>query len=145
MIKSLHHTGFIVSDRTAALAFYRDVMGLDVVSEYERRGPAIDRVVGYQGTHLKSALLDLGGGHMLELIQYVSPPPAARPTNERNVIGAAHMALMVEDIASLCEKLVAAGAAVINPPTELAPGRLACYLQDPDGNWLELVQVAESE
>jgi catechol 2,3-dioxygenase-like lactoylglutathione lyase family enzyme len=141
MIKNLHHTGFVVRDRAAALTFYRDALGLDVVSEYERQGAAIDRVVGYEGTHLKSALLDLGGGHMLELIQYVSPSPEARPTDERNVIGAAHIAMLVKDIASLSEKLVAAGAAVINPPTELAPGRLACYLQDPDGNWLELVQV----
>ena len=29
----------------------------------------------------------------------------------------------------------------MNPPAELAPGRVACYIQDPDGNWLELLQL----
>ena len=33
------------------------------------------------------------------------------------------------------------GAKKLNPPKELAPGRTACYLQDPDGNWLELLQL----
>lgn len=141
MIKNLHHTGFVVRDRNAAVAFYRDVLGFRLVSEYERQGPAIDRVVGYEAAQLRSALLEIGPGHMLELIQYVNPEPAERPTRERSVIGAAHIALQVENIDSLLRTLEANGAKAINPPTELAPGRLASYLQDPDGNWLELVQV----
>ena len=31
----------------------------------------------------------------------------------------------------------------MNPPVQLGPDRLACYLQDPDGNWIELVEVVD--
>ena len=87
MIKALNHTGFVVRDRDAAVAFYRDVVGLNLISEYGRRGPGVDQVVGYQGTELRSAVLDLGGGHILELIQYLSPAPAERPSEERERAG----------------------------------------------------------
>ena len=115
MIKALNHTGFVVRDRDAAVAFYRDVVGLSVISEYGRRGPGVDQVVGYQGTELRSAVLDLGGGHILELIQYISPAPAERPSEERNVLGAAHLAFEVEDIEETFRRLERGGARVMKP------------------------------
>ena len=85
MAQQIMHTGFVVENKERAVAFYRDVVGLRVISEYERQGDAIDKVLGYADVHLKSAILDMREGHVLELIQYVNPPPAARPTPERNV------------------------------------------------------------
>jgi catechol 2,3-dioxygenase-like lactoylglutathione lyase family enzyme len=143
MIQKLHHTGFVVRDRDKAVAFYRDVLGLSVISEYERVGPGIDQVIGYEQAHLKSAILDLGGGHILELIEYLRPPSEERQTEERSTIGATHLAFLVDDIQSVYTKLSEGGATVLNPPAELAPGRVACYLQDPDGNWLELMELSE--
>ncbi len=141
MVKHLHHTGFVVTDRDKAVEFYRDVVGLELIAEYERIGPGIDAVIGYENTHLVIANLDLGGGHILELIQYLNPPPSERPTTERNIIGASHLALQVDDIQAVHEKLIKGGAKSMNPPAELAPGRVACYIQDPDGNWLEILQL----
>ena len=34
----------------------------------------------------------------------------------------------------------AGGAVGLNPPVEGAPGRKVCYMQDPDGNWIELIE-----
>ena len=75
MIRRLHHTGFVIRDRARAVAFYRDVVGLNLISEYERIGPGIDQVIGYEEAHLQLAILDVGEGHILELIQYLNPPP----------------------------------------------------------------------
>jgi catechol 2,3-dioxygenase-like lactoylglutathione lyase family enzyme len=143
MVQQLHHTGFVVRDRDKSVAFYRDIVGFKVVGTYERIGPEINRVVGYEDAHLKLALLDLGGGHMLELIQYVSPSSYEHTTTERNVLGAAHLALQVEDISAMFEKLSEGGAKIMNPPAQIAPGRIVCYLQDPDGNWLEIMELSE--
>tara|TARA_Y100000588_G_C13479766_1_gene596314 strand:- start:251 stop:532 length:282 start_codon:yes stop_codon:yes gene_type:complete len=93
MVLRLHHTGFIVRDRAAAVAFYRDVVGLNLIDEYERIGEGIDQVIGYKDAHLKIAIFDLGGGHILEVLEYVNPSPDERPSEERNVLGAAHIAL----------------------------------------------------
>ena len=143
MIKDMHHTGFVVSDLERAVEFYRDVIGMEVTSRYERTGPGVESVVGYQGAHLKIALMGAGGVHSLELIEYLSPTPAERPTNERSVLGASHLAIQVDNIAELFQAAVDNGAASLNPPTEVAPGRIACYMQDPEGNWIELIELAE--
>ena len=38
------------------------------------------------------------------------------------------------------EKLISNGAQKLNEPVSLTPERKACYLQDPDGNWVELIE-----
>ena len=123
-------------------AFYRDVVGLSLIRAYERMGTGIDQVVGYENAHLSAAILDIGGGHILELIQYVNPRSEDRPTEERNALGATHVALLVDDIHAMYARLAEKGGQVMNPPAELEPGRIACYLQDPDGNWIELLELS---
>ena len=71
MVQKLHHTGFVVKNVEESTAFYRDVVGLSLIRAYERMGTGIDQVVGYENAHLSAAILDIGGGHILELIQYV--------------------------------------------------------------------------
>ena len=145
MIKRLHHTGFVVQDLESTLGFYRDVVGLEVQRQYERKGTGIDQVIGYEDAHLKIALLGVTGhDHILELIQYVNPPPKPRGTVERSVLGGSHLSFLVNDIQATFAKLSKnGGAQIMNPPADVAPGRTACYLQDPEGNWVELMQLAE--
>ena len=109
MIQRLHHTGLVVRDLNEAVTFYRDVVGLDVLSEYERQGEGVDQVIGYQNAHLRATTLGFRDDHILELIQYVHPRSAARPTEERSVLGAAHLAFQVDDIQATFEELSAGG------------------------------------
>ena len=140
MVKALHHTGFVVRDLESSIEFYRDVLGLQLVRRLERNRGPIDQVVGYRDAHLLIALLNAGNGHHLELIQYVNPPPAERPTEERSVLGGTHLAFEVEDIEATHRTLTNNGARKLNPPVRVSSERIACYLQDPDGNWIELLQ-----
>ena len=142
MILRLHHTGFVVRDVDKALAFYRDVVGLELVNRYQRTGPAIGQVVGYEEALLEIANMESNGDHILELIQYVSPPPGPRPTEERSVLGGTHLCMLVDDIDETFRNLTDNGAVGMNPPASVAPGRRACYMQDPDGNWIELLELS---
>ena len=139
----MNHTGFVVSDLDASIQFYRDIMGLELERTLEREGPAISQVLGYEATHIRGALLSIQDGHSLELIQYVHPEGADRPTDERNALGATHLAFSVDDIDDTFRRLVASGAKKLNPPARVTPVRTVCYLQDPDGNWIELIEDAE--
>ena len=143
MIKALHHTGLVVWDLEKAVEFYQNGIGLEVVSRYERIGPAINQVVGYEAVSLTIALMGGISDHCVELIQYISPPSQERPSEERSVLGAAHLSFVVDDIEKTLQKLVAHGAITMNPPTLVGPGRKACYLQDPDQNWIELMELSE--
>ena len=98
MITKMHHTGFVVRDLDSCVAFYRDVLGLTAADPIIRIGPGISQVVGYDQTELRRVFLAIADGHVLELIQYVHPLGADRPTEERNAIGASHLAFEVDDI-----------------------------------------------
>ena len=143
MITSMNHTGFVVRDLEKAVAFYRDVVGMEVVRSVDRDGGTISQVVGYENTHLKATHLSTGSGPTLELIEYVNPPATDRRSIERATLGASHLAFNVDDIEQTFQRLVDNGGQKLNPPVEVQPGRKACYLQDPDGNWIELVEARD--
>ena len=72
MIVNLNHIGFVVQNLDNAVSFYRDVIGLTLIRSVERKGSSISQILGYEDTHIKAALMDLGNHCMLELIEYLS-------------------------------------------------------------------------
>ena len=145
MLKSFFHSGFIVRDVEQAVDFYTSVLGLKVAMRMERQGEFIDQVLGFSGAHIKGAFLALGEGHQLELIQYISPPSGPGGIN-RNDLGASHVAFYVENIDQFYAEKSQLGLRPINPPAEHRDenGRLirkVLYAQDPDGNYLEFVEL----
>lgn len=140
MLLKMHHTGFVVSDIDVAARFYEEVIGLTPLPRRERDGSAISQILGYEGTRIKIAEFT-HGEYMLELIEYVHPPGADAHIQERNAFGASHIAFVVDDIDAAYERLIANGAQKLNPPIEIVDGKKGCYLQDPDGNWVELLEL----
>ena len=145
MLKSFFHSGFIVRDVERAVDFYTNVLGLRVAMRMERQGEFIDQVLGFTGAHIKGAFLDLGEGHQLELIQYLSPISGVGGVH-RNDLGASHVAFYVENLDQFYAEKSQLGLRSINPPAEHRDdsGRLlrkVLYAQDPDGNWLEFVEL----
>ena len=146
MLKSFFHTGFVVTDLEKSVRFYNGVLGLEIQGRYERHGEFAEKLLGFPGTYVKVAFLSMGNGHALELIQYVVPP-SAEGKLARNDLGASHLAFYVEGIEDLYADLGQKGMQFINPPASLVEdGRLvrkALYAQDPDGNWLEFVELVK--
>jgi len=140
MIKGLNHAGIVVNDLEESIHFYSNVVGLPVDRMIERSGEPISSVVGYEDVHIKAALLDLGDGHFLELIQYFNPVAVERPTEERAVLGGSHLAFTVDNIEETLIYLNKNGARILNVPVEVVPGRFVCYMRDPDNNWIELIE-----
>ena len=140
MIKSINHTGVVVQNLDRSVEFYRDIVGLEVITHLDRQGDTVSQVVGYDNTHLKAALLRSMNGQVLELVQFLQPQPGQRPTEERAVLGVSHLAFDVDNIDETLCHLIEHGAIKMNDPVEVAPGKKVCYFQDPDGNWLELIE-----
>ena len=51
MIRRVHHTSFTVSDMERSLAFYRDLLGMEVIGDQGGKGGYLAEVVGC-GTNL---------------------------------------------------------------------------------------------
>ncbi len=151
MIADTLHFSFTVSDIDKAVGWYVDVLGLELVHRQRQENPYTEKLVGIPGAVLEVAQLKIPGldprysTHLLELIEYVSEkePPRALPTNQ---VGVAHLALLVTDIHERYQRMCAQGVRFRNPPVQITEGAntggWACYLHDPDGITLELLQFA---
>lgn len=146
---SLHHTGLTVSDLDRSLAFYRDLLGFELVLEQEKQGGYLGAIVGSPDAHVRMAHVKLpGSDHRIELFQYLHPPGIEPSTRlEPWSIGPTHICLIVDDLGSLYDRLRSAGldtfvSAPVEVDTGANAGGSALYLRDPDGTLLELFQPA---
>ena len=143
----LHHTGYTVSDLDRSLAFYRDVLGCEVIATQEKQGGYLAAIVGYPDAHVRMAHLRVPGGeHVIELFQYLSPAGGRADVEPRNV-GASHLCFLVDDLYAVYEQLVEQGVtSFVSPPvqvdTGINTGGFGVYLRDPDGITVEIFQPA---
>lgn len=148
MILNMTHTGVVVTDMQRSLEFYRDVLGLEIERDFELEGDFISQMTDYPSTRMHIIYLgreDLN--HSLELIQYMNPEGEPVPPRELKQIGATHVGFVIDDMDALYKELTAKGAKFANPPALRADAKPAqamkgCYVQDPDGNWLEFAERA---
>ena len=142
-----HHTAYQVADLSRSLAFYRDLLGFEVVWERVNREEYVRRIVGYPEAELHQALLRFpGSDHCLELIDYRGVERTPVDTSPPNP-GTAHMCLLVTDLRRFYDELSAKGVASVSEPVLVTSGpnegRLAVYMIDPDGFRLELLEVRD--
>jgi len=125
MIKAFAFTKIIVADLDAMERFYCDTLGLKVAARID---------VNERGWNLKEVVLSIGDGTtQLNLLQYRDRP--APP------LGEAVVGLSVEDMDAVIGTVVDAGGKLVTPPVEIPEHRLKiCYVADPEGHLLELLQ-----
>jgi lactoylglutathione lyase len=119
-----------VAEFEAALAFYRDALGLDQLAEWDPGGG-------------RGVLLDAGRATLELLDEQQAGTVDALEVGER-VAGRVRLALQVAESGSTAETLTAAGADLLGGPTETPWGDVNVRLRAPDGMQLTLFTVAES-
>ena len=145
-VEWMNHTGFVVSDMERSRGFYRDLLGLTEERDQILEGDFVSELVDYPGARLHIVYLGPGDmRHSVELIQYLNPPGDEVTLPQRHQVGATHLGVIVDDLDAFYEELSAKGVRFVSPPA-IRPGavyplaRKGCYMQDPDGNWLELLE-----
>ena len=130
------HSAFLPhNDPEASLAFYRDILGFEVLKDVAYGGMRWITVgpTGQPGTSL------------------VLAPPAADPgitEDERRTIAEmmakgtyAILTLATTDLDGTFERLQASGAEIVQEPTEQFYGVRDCAVRDPAGNLLRINEV----
>jgi len=124
----VHHIALIAADYARSKRFYTEVLGLAVVHEHYR----LER----QSWKLDLALPD---GSQLELFSFPdSPPRPSRPEAQ----GLRHLALRVAQLDVARAHLAAHGVVLEPVRVDEFTGARFCFLADPDGLPIELVEPA---
>jgi len=146
MITGIDHTGLVVKDIEKELAFYRDVIGLEVDHDKEVRAPREGDHTGISNVHRRLRFLkDASGDLVLELIKYISPKSPAGQAPDHHQINSFHLCFKVENLEGIYEDLAGKGVRFLTPPKFInrPEGDRVClaYAQDPEGNWIEFKEV----
>jgi catechol 2,3-dioxygenase-like lactoylglutathione lyase family enzyme len=140
-MRVVNHVGLTVSDLDRSLAFYCDVVGLEVlVQRFRTGGEWFDTL-----THNRDAVLDgamLGDDDFcLQLLQY-EQGGTGPPATGHNRVGNLHLSVNVADVVAKHEQIVAAGGHDPTPVVELpVAGGRSFYVHDPDGVPVEFIQL----
>ena len=137
----LTHVGICISDVERSLRFYRDLLGFRYEHELRVEGEPSDTLLRLRGVALHAIYLERDGVR-IELLHFAGPPgptPRSRPMNER---GLTHLSFRVADLDATIAALRGAGEQVLEETIIRIPAfqAAACFVIDPDGQLIELVQ-----
>ncbi len=132
---SIHSSFLLHDDPDASLAFYRDLLGIEVRLD-----------VGYAGMRLITV-----GPEAQPEVSIVLEPPSADPgrnDEERRVVAEmmakgsyARVILATSDLDATFAQLKAGGADVVEEPTEQPHGVRDCAVRDPAGNLVRIIEL----
>lgn len=155
-VLGIHHIGVSVPDLAKARKFYIDILGaVEEVAPLEwSDNPFIDEILGLEGSAARQFFCRLGNVQ-IEAFEYSAPRQAPlQPRRGVNEYGYTHIALQVEDVTAVHERIVAAGLPVHTPP-DLSTimidaegtkhGYAGTYCRDFFGNVFEILEIHQSE
>lgn len=149
MFSGVVHIGLTVRDVARAAAFYEALFGYPPEVRRVYEAPYTSAQIGYPRAVLDIAIFRIAGSDIrLELIEYRNPQGTPIDPETKNP-GTAHLCLMTDDIDAAFNKLVSLGARprsdrpvrIQSGPNE---GRHVCYVRDPEGFTIELLERAPS-
>jgi len=146
VITGIAHTALHVADVEAAVAWYRDVLGLEVLSPpYRMEGDAITRDMGAllpEPVVVHAAILGLSDGtdRVIEVIEYPSVDPAPAPPAAVTRLGFTHVGLICDDVASTRATLEAKGVRFLVDGVADVAGVRTTWFADP---WENVFIVVE--
>lgn len=122
-VKKLLHTRMRVSDMDQTIAFYRDVLGLEV----------LERKTSPRGSHL--AFLRVPNSD--ELIELCSFPPSGPVKVQEDLV---HLAFQVDSLEETIAALNEQGIRITDGPTTTSSGSRFIFIDAPDGYEVELIE-----
>jgi len=141
----LRHVGIVVRDLGAALKFYRDILGFREARTMREEGGFLDAILGMTRASVRTVKLQGASGGQIELLSFRAPNVEIGASPGLTRSGPTHIAVTVDDVDALYAKLTGAGFECTTQPL-VSPdgGAKVTFCRDPDGTYVELVQVLHS-
>lgn len=140
-LKHIDHIGVIVNDLEAAKTFFLD-LGFTLQGESEEQSELLDKVVSIKGARSQVVFLQAPDGQTkLELTKFLNPSEEAVPAESvMYAHGYKHIALVVEGIDEIVERLKAKGTDIFVDVYNFQNIYKLCYFRGPEGLIIELAE-----
>ncbi len=140
MFRRMDHVALSVRDMERVIAFYRDLIGFEVVFDRTFDEP-MARLIGEPGTQVRIVHLRLGEA-VLELFHYRHPVGRPRPSDARQSdLGLSHIGFLVEDFEATLAHLRGHGVRFLGEPVEIRPGVHVVYFYGAEGEVCEAREI----
>jgi catechol 2,3-dioxygenase-like lactoylglutathione lyase family enzyme len=152
VVEAVDAVGITVSDMDRSVAFYRDVLSFEEVSDIEVAGDAYEHLLGVFGLRLRMVRMRLGD-EAITLIEYLVPRGRPIPVDSRsNDRWFQHIAIITPDMEGAYRHLRQHGVEHASTGPQRLPdwnpnagGIKAFYFKDPDHNVLEVLEFPEGK
>lgn len=138
-----NHTAFVVTDLDRTIAFFKELIGLELLSRAPRDPQLIQGITGLPEADLEIAYLR-GFGHSIELIHYMAPESRGGGLPRIYQDGAGHLAIDVDDAGAAVTAAQAYGLRLVGEIITIDQGpnrgRKVVYLQSDDGLSIEFIE-----
>ena len=123
--------GIVTTNGPAMLAFYRDVLGLRHDDDVNMDGAGIATM----------HRLWFGDSLIKLVVPAEAPGGGSSPGGIAGGTGYRYWTMTIDDLESVLTAVRSAGCPVVWEPREVRPGVTVAMVEDPDGNWVELIQA----
>ncbi len=149
-MNAIRHIGIYVNNIELMELFYTKVFDMHVICSCEKDNSSLfDELLGEKNsTILTSKLItpygkQAGQGDMIELVRVTNEGFYTNDNViEKNIydIGNSHIAMGVSDIVMTVDRIVEFGGKKYTSIYKMKNGNDCCFCNDPEGNWIELIQ-----
>ena len=138
---SLRHVGIVVTDMDKSLKLYRDIFNLEVIWDRVESGQFIDNLLQMFDTKVHTVKLRDCNGGVIELLQYLSHPRDINYNDDVARIGCSHIAITVDNVDDMYEKLTSEGLEFNYKPQVSVDGNAhVTFCRDYDQVLIEIVE-----
>ena len=143
------HTGITVSNLERSLEFWQNVLGFEFSHRAHQTSEMASEITGVPSAEIKLAVVKAPGGHKIELLEYLAPPDRKQHVDLRPCdVGSVHIALTVDDLDAVLQKIAASGWKAAGKPQTLQSGpnagKRVVYVRDPDGTTIEFMEMPKN-
>ena len=140
MFTQMNHVGMSVKDMEKAIAFYRDIIGMEISLDTEFDSPLAD-IIGSPGAKARVVHMRLGES-VVELFDYRQPKGREpRPDANQSDFGLTHIGFFVKGFQKTYDDLKQKGVKFLRKPVEIRPGVHVAYFQGAEHEVCEMREI----
>lgn len=148
-IKRFRHIGLVVTSYEKMVNFYVDILGLEIIREFEIESEDFRKGVGIPDAKAIGAHLRVPGSDVeIEIVEYKPNLERMEELSLSNYPGFRHIALFVENLEEVYQHLKQRGIDFVSEPIcvkepKSVAGFRFVYFKDPEGNIIEMNQAPD--